>query len=381
MDYQTRLSRLRQSMHDQAIDLLFLPISADLQYLTGIPRDMPNFGLTMYNGRWLEGALISETGTPLIVLPRMTAEFHLDGLVSGDVHVINDQENPVTVAQDLLQAFALGSAPRIAIGNTAYAETTVWFQSLIPGARFVHASELMRPLRRIKSPEEIQVMREAGAITEAAFTDVLAHLKHGMTEFEISAEVDLQLRRHGALGPSFVTSMYNSGPNHRLDLGLANTLRGAPLVPPIALLFDFGGVHNGYCYDFGRTVFFGEPDAEMLKIFNTIMAAQTAGIAAMRAGEESCEAVDRAARTVVENASYGPYFRHRLGHSIGLDVHEPPFLIAGDTTLIEEGMAFTIEPSILVPGGYAARIEDIVIARPGGGEPLTRGFLTLAVIS
>ena len=381
MDYQTRLSRLRQSMHDQAIDLLFLPISADLQYLTGIPRDMPNFGMTMYNGRWLEGALIRPTGTPLIVLPRMTAEFHLDGLVSGDVHVINDQENPVTVAQDLLQAFALGSAPRIAIGNTAYSETTVWFQSLIPGARFVHASELMRPLRRIKSPEEIQVMREAGAITEAAFTDVLAHLKHGMTEFEISAEVDLQLRRHGALGPSFVTSMYNSGPNHRLDLGLANTLRGAPLVPPIALLFDFGGVHNGYCYDFGRTVFFGEPDAEMLKIFNTIMAAQTAGIEAMRAGEVSCEAVDRAARTVVKDAGYGPYFRHRLGHSIGLDVHEPPFLIASDTTLIEEGMAFTIEPSILVPGGYAARIEDIVIARPGGGEPLTRGFLTLAVIS
>jgi Xaa-Pro aminopeptidase len=380
MDYQTRLLKLRQAMHDLAIDLLFLPISADLQYLTGIPRDMPNFGLTMYNGRWLEGALFSQTGAPVIVLPRMTAEFHLDGLVSGDVRVIRDQEDPLTVAQDLLKTFALGSTPRIAIGNTAYAETTVWLQTLIPGARFVHASDLMRPLRRIKSPEEIQVMREAGAITEAAFTDVIAHLKHGMTEFEINAEVDLQLHRHGALGPSFVTSMYNSGPNHRLDLGLANTLRGAPLVPPVALLFDFGGAYNGYCYDFGRTVFFGEPDAEMLKIFNTIMAAQTAGINAMRAGQVTCEEVDRAARAVVEDAGYGPYFRHRLGHSIGLDVHEPPFLIAGDKTVIQEGMAFTIEPSILVPGGFAARIEDIIIARPDGGEPLTRGFLSLTVI-
>ena len=228
MDYSTRLLNLRQAMHDQTIDLLFLPISADLQYLTGIPRDMPNFGLTMYNGRWLEGALISQTSAPVIVLPRMTAEFHLDGLVSGDVRVIRDQEDPLTVAQELLKKFTLGSTPRIAIGNTAYAETAVWLQTLIPDARFIHASDLMRPLRRIKSAEEIQVMREAGAVTEAAFADVLGHLKHGMTEFEINAEVDLQLHRHGALGPSFVTSMYNSGPNHRLDLGLACLLYTSP---------------------------------------------------------------------------------------------------------------------------------------------------------
>ena len=198
---------------------------------------------------------------------------------------------------------------------------------------------------------------------------------------DINAEVDLQLRKHGALGPSFVTTMYNSGPNHALGLGHANTLRGAPLNPPVALLFDFGAAYKGYSYDFGRTAFFGEPDAEMQRIYDTIMQAQAAGIKALRSGSTTCEQVDRAARKVVEDAGYGPHFRHRLGHSIGLDVHEPPFLAAGDTTPIEEGMAFTIEPSILVPGGYAARVEDIIIAHPNGGEPLTRGFQSLIVIA
>ncbi len=380
MDYQARLTRLQQAMQAASVDLMFLPISADLGYLTGIPRDMPNYGSLIYNGRWLEGALIGQSGAPLIVLPRMTAEFHLEGLVGGTTRVIADRDDPLAVAREVLATFPLPAAPRIAIGNTALAETTVWLQTLMPAAHFANASDLVRPLRRIKSADEIAIMREAGAITEAAFADVIAHLKHGMTEYDINAEVDLQLHRHGALGPSFVTSMYNSGPNHHLGLGHANTLRGAPLLPPVALLFDFGAAYQGYCYDFGRTVFFGEPNVEMRRIFDTIMHTQAAGIAALRAGETTCEAVDRAARAVVEAAGYGAHFRHRLGHSIGMDVHEPPFLSAGDTTPVEDGMAFTIEPSILVPGGYAARIEDIIIARPGGGDPLTHSFQTLTVI-
>ena len=380
MDYQARLGHLQQAMQDSAIELVFLPISADLQYLTGIPRDMPNYGITMYNGRWLEGALIGQSGDMLFVLPRMTAVFHLDGKVSGEVRVISDQDDPLTVGRDILKGFPLGASPRIAVGNTAYAETTVGLQTLIPAAKFVNASDLMRPLRQIKSPDEIAIMREAGEVTEAAFTDVIARLKHGMTEYEINAEVDLQLHRHGALGPSFVTSMYNSGPNHHLELGHANTLRGTPLMPPVALLFDFGAAYEGYCYDFGRTVFFGEPDADMQRVYNTIMQSQAAGIQAMRAGEVTCEQVDRAARSVVEAAGYGEYFRHRLGHGIGMDVHEPPFLVKGNSTPIQAEMAFTIEPSILVPGGYAARVEDIIIAREGGGEPLTRGFQSLIVI-
>lgn len=381
MNYSERLARLRQAMHAAHIDLIFLPISADLQYLTGIQRDMPNFGMTLYPGRWLEGAFIGQSVGPIITLPRMTAEFHAPSSDLGEMRVLPDQGDVSAFAKAVLGSFALGTAPRIAVGNYAWAESVVALQTLLPNAVFSNAADLIRPLRRIKSDEEIAVLRQAGQITETAFAAVLDQLKIGMTEVEICAEVDLQLRRHGALGPSFTTAMYNSGPNRPVALGHANTYKNTPLVPPVALLFDFGAVLEGYCYDFGRTVFFGAPDAEMLRVFDTIIASQAAGIAALKAGAATCEDVDRAARRVVEAAGYGAGFRHRLGHGIGLDVHEPPFLTEGDQTLLEDGMAFTIEPSIFAPSGYAARIEDIVIARTDGGERLTRGFLDLSVIA
>jgi len=381
MDYHGRINRFRQQLATAGVDVAFLPISADLEYLTGIPRDMPNFGATLYPGRWLEGAFISQTAGPILTLPRMTAEFHLQGATSGDVRVIHDRDDPFALAREVLQAFKLPDQPRVALGNFAWAETTINLQKLLPAAIFSSATDLLRPLRRLKAPDEIEAMRRAGAVTEAAYTATLKQLKHGMSEAEISAEIDYQLRMHGALGPSFVTTMYNSGPHHKLDLGHANKLRTAPLNPPVSLLFDFGAAFEGYCYDYGRTVFFGDPPAEMINIYNTIIAAQAAGIKALKAGAATCQDADRAARAVVINAGYGPYFRHRLGHGIGMDVHEPPFLTEGDTTPLQDGMTFTIEPSILYPDGYAARVEDIIVARPNGGEPLTTGYQTLTVIA
>jgi Xaa-Pro dipeptidase len=363
-----------------SVDVAFLPVSADLQYLTGIPRDMPNYGAVLYPGRWMEGAWVGQSAGPIVTLPRMTAEFHMEGVSLGDVRVIADRDDPFAVARGVLETFKLGDKPRIAIGNHAWAETTIGLQKLLPGAIFSSATDLTRPLRRIKSQEELDVLRRAGAVTEAAFTEVLKKLRHGMSEEEMSAEVDLQLRKHGAIGPSFVTAMYNSGPNLKLELGHANTHRSTPLNPPVALLFDFGAAYEGYCYDYGRTVFFGEPTAEMKKVHGTIMSAQAAGIKALRAGAATCQDADRAARAVVIDAGFGPNFRHRLGHGIGMDVHEPPFLTEGDTTRLEEGMCFTIEPSIMDANGFSARVEDIIVARPSGGEPLTKGFQTLQVI-
>lgn len=363
-----------------SIDVVFLPISADLQYLTGIPRDMPNYGAVLYPGRWMEGAFIGQSVGPIITLPRMTAEFHLQGMVSGDVRVIKDQDDPFALARDLFNLFKLGDKPRIALGNVAWAETTVALQGLYPGAIFSNAGDLIRPLRQIKDQDEIEALRHAGMVTEAAFTDVLPKLRLGMTQLEIMSEVDFQMRKHGAIGPSFTTAMYNRGPNHQPGLGHANTLQNIPLLPPVALLFDFGAAVDGFCYDYGRTVFFGEPTAEAHKIYDTIMSSQAAGIRALRAGAATCQEVDRTARKVVEDAGYGPFFRHRLGHGIGMDVHEPPFLTEGDTTTLQEGMCFTIEPSIMTTG-FGARVEDIIVARPAGGEPLTKGSQTLIVVS
>jgi Xaa-Pro dipeptidase len=380
MNYTERLAAYEAQVGQQA-DLVFIPVSADLQYLTGVPRDFPNFGAVLHPGAWIEGLWLAPGHAPILTLPRMTAEFGgLVGQGNVELRVLGDWDDPAAMVRDIVQTFGLTGDLRIAISDRAYGETVSRLQRIFPTARFSSATDLLRPLRRIKSLAEIDMMGRAGAITEAAFTDVLKALKHGMTELEVISEVDFQLKRHGALGPSFTTSLYNVGPNHELIFGQREKVWHRKLLPPVSILFDFGAIYEGYCYDFGRTVAFGEPDADFQRVYNLVMASQRAGIAAMRAGQVTAAEVDAAARHVIADAGLGAAFRHRLGHSIGLDVHEPPFLTAGDETVLEEGMLFTVEPSILQEGKCSARVEDVVVARPEGGEPLTRGFQTLVVV-
>ena len=364
-----------------AADLAFFPRSADLQYLTGVPRDVPNFGAVLHPGAWLEGAWFPPSGAPLLALPRMTAEF---GAVAGTddvrLHVLQDHDDPADMVRGFLRAFSLPQRPRIAIGDATHGSTVSALQTLLPDATFLSASDLLRPLRVVKSDAEIDAMRRAGEVTEAAFADVLARLEHGMTELDVVTEVDHQLRRHGSLGPSFTTSLYTSGPHHPLLFGQREATWRRKLTPPVSVLFDFGAILDGYCYDFGRTVFFGEPDASYREVFGLVMASQAAGIAALRAGRATAADADRAARAVIAEAGHGEEFRHRLGHGIGLDVHEPPFLTAGDDTPLREGMLFTVEPSITRFDTFSARVEDVVVVRPDGGEPLTTGFRGLLVV-
>jgi len=381
MSHSDRIRRFQDVLNGQA-DLAFLPISADLQYLTGVPRDVPNYGLTIHPGDWLEGAFITPQHQPVLPLPRMSAEFgglsRLEGTI--DLRVLGDWDDPAVLAADIIKGFNLPAAPRVAISDQTRGETIVALQTILPDAKFISATKILRKLRTIKDADEIATMRRAGEITEAAFADVIKNLKLGMTELEVVQEVNFQLRRHGSLGESFTTSLYNSGPNHPLMFG--NRLASWPrvLTAPVSILFDFGAIYEGFCYDFGRTVSFGEPNAEFQRVYDLIMASQAAGIAALKAGEATTSQVDAIARQVIEEGGYGKWFRHRLGHGIGMDVHEPPFLTKGDETPLQEGMLFTIEPSITQDNSFSARVEDIVVVRPGGGEPLTRGFQSLIVI-
>jgi Xaa-Pro aminopeptidase len=379
MNYPDRLQRFQSILGDQT-DLAFLPISADLQYLTGIPRDMPNFGVTIHPGEWLQGAWLTPTDGPVLTVPRMTAEFGgLDRLPNAQMRVLGDWDDPLTFARDLLAEFALPAKPRIAVSDRAHAQTLVMLQTLLPEAVFHSATDLLRPLRVIKDQDEIAAMRRAGEITEAAFRAVLGRLRPGMTELDVMVEVDYQLKQHGALGSSFTIAMYNSGPAHPLIFGQPERKWHRPLNPPVALLFDFGAIYEGYCYDFGRTVAFGEPDEEFRVVFELVMASQAAGIRALRAGA-TAEQADAAARQVIVAGGYGEAFRHRLGHGIGLDVHEPPFLTQGDASALREGMLFTVEPSITLFDRCSARVEDVVLVTTNGGEPLTQSFQTLQVV-
>jgi Xaa-Pro dipeptidase len=380
MSFIDRIQRFQKSIVGK-VDVVFLPISTDLEYLTGVPRDIPNYGAVMHPGAWLEGAWLTPNDEPILLLPRMTAELGgLDQIKGIDIRVLGDWDDPANLVRDILKGFSIPAKPRVAISNQTTGETVVNLQKIIPDAQFMSATDLLRPLRVIKSEEEIATMRRAGAITEAAFADVLKQLRHGMTELEVMSEVDYQMRKHGSLGPSFTTSFYNSGPNHPMRFGQRLETWPRVLTPPVSILFDFGAVLDGFCYDYGRTVSFGEPSEEFQRVYKLVMASQAAGIATLKAGQATTSQVDAAARKVIEDAGYGEMFRHRLGHGIGMDVHEPPFLTKGDETPLQEGMLFTIEPSITQLNTFSSRVEDVVVARPSGGEPLTRGYQELIII-
>ena len=380
MTYESRLKQFQEKLGGEA-DLAFFPISADLQYLTGVPRDIPNYGNVMHPGAWLEGAWMTPNQAPILPLPRMTAEFGgLENLSGIEIRVLGDWDDPATMVKNIIEHFNLPAKPRVAIADKTEGETVIRLQEILPDAVFVSGTDILRQMRVIKDEDEINTMRKAGEITEAAFADVISNLKMGMTELELVQEINFQLRRHGSLGPSFTTSLYNSGPNHPLLFGQRMETWKRKLTAPVSVLTDFGAIYEGYCYDFGRTISFGEPEEELIKVHRLIMESQAAGIAALKSGENTTTQADAAARKVIEDAGYGETFRHRLGHGIGMDVHEPPFLTNGDETPLQEGMLFTIEPSITQFNTFSARVEDVVVARPGGGEKLTSGFQDLIVV-
>ena len=379
IDYAARLQSVQACMAKHEVDLLFLSRSANLHYVTGIPRDEPNFGNTIYPGEWLTGAWIPKNGMPILTLPRMLAQFHMGSVGDYDVRILPDAGDPLDMVQEVLDSLSIEGVVNIAVEDRSWAELLLNLKKVLPSANTTLASALLMPLRVIKDEDEVAVMRKAGEITEAAFAATLPKLRHGMTNLDLISEVQYQLKKHGAQTDSFVTAFYNMGPTYPFDFKNREEVLQVPLEPPVAVSYDMGGVYEGYCYDYGRSIFFGEPDDEYRRVHELVMGAQAAGIAALKVGN-TCEEADRAARAVIEEGGYGEAFMHRLGHAIGMDVHETPFLTSGDTTVLEEGMCFTAEPSIFIPHKLGCRVEDVIVVRPDGGEKLTGGYQALQVV-
>jgi D-alanyl-D-alanine dipeptidase len=202
----------------------------------------------------------------------------------------------------------------------------------------------------------------------------------GQSELDVAYEIDRLMMRHGADGSSFVTNVWQMGPAEVRQLAMKASRR--PLERGNSLSFDFGSARGGYCYDFGRSVYLGEPPAEYRRVHALVMEAAQVGIEALQAGQRTAEEVDGLARAVIADGGYAEWFRHRLGHGIGLDVHEPPYLDRGDQSVLQQGMCFTVEPSIFVPGRFGARTEDVVVVGgAGGGRLLTSYRRDLQVIA
>ena len=240
---------------------------------------------------------------------------------------------------------------------------------LIPYGRCINS------FRSVKESWELDRMRAAQQITDLAFTQVLPRIKAGMTEKQLQAELIYCLYKNGAEGLAF-DPIVVSGPNTSLPHGVAGdrVIREGDFIT-----MDFGVILNGYCSDMTRTVAVGFATDEMRQVYETVLAAQAAGIAATRAGVTGSE-IDGAARKVINDAGYGQYFGHGYGHSIGMECHEAPNCNPSGKTPMEVNMVSSAEPGIYLPGKFGVRIEDLVIFTADGCENMTRSPKNLLIV-
>ncbi len=381
MNYEQRIQKARAQMERLGIDLLYLAPGANAQYLSGWRRNRPHFGNVNYPGGWVQGLFLGLRHEPILAVPRMVAEFDLEPTTSLDVRVLPDQGDPEAFLGDLLRGFEprLGA---IAIENRAWSEQALALRRVRPDVEVRLASDVIAPLRMVKEPEEVEVMQSAARIVDQAMTEIVSFLApdSGQTELDVAYEIDQLMVRHGADGSSFVTNVWQMGPAEKRPLAMKASRR--PLERGNSLSFDFGSTVGGYCYDFGRSVYLGEPPPEYRTAHALVMLAAQRGIEALQAGPRTAQDVNALAREVIEDGGYGDWFRHRLGHGIGLDVHEPPYLDRGDASVLEQGMCFTVEPSIFIPGKFGARTEDVVVVGgPEGGRVLTTYRRDLQVVA
>jgi Xaa-Pro aminopeptidase len=363
-DYAERRGRLAERMEAEGVDALFLAPSADLEYLTGVERQVPNFGEASYAHGWVTGAFFRPGADPVFLFPRMFAAFDLREQPDGEVIVVSELDDG-PAAFERVAAF-LGAAT-IAVGDRVWAETTLNLGRAVGFDRLRTGSRIVNELRRVKTAEELEAMGRAIATVEQTMTAVSPLVVPGVSMLDLVEAVEHELRVAGSRCPSFTTHMFTGLGDDDYDSGTATARR--PIPEGTSVMFDFGGVVDGYCSDFGRTIYCGEPSDEYREIYEVMLAAQAAGLAAASAGTPARE-VNAACRQPIEEAGLGEHFRHRMGHGIGMDVHERPFISTEDETPLEPGMTFTDEPSIIIPGRFSLRIEDIVVCEEGGGRKL-----------
>lgn len=380
MNYERRIAELRRRMAEAGVDLVYLTRGANLFYLAGIRRKLEHGTDHNAYGDWACGAYIGPTGGIVLLAPRMGGAFYeqeaTDKPWIAQVRLIQESEHPADVLAQTLRA---SDAPRrIAVDERTWAQQTLAIQAIVPEAQLSLASALIDPMRMIKDADELEAMRRASALADLVFTRSLPILRPGVTEYEVAREVDYQFQLAGAEYTSFETGITFTG----AAAATARTMRTGQrtLQYGDSITFDFGCVLDGYCSDFGRSAFLGAPPDEYVRVHNLVLESQAAAMRAMKAGQCTAAEANRIARAVIAEAGYDAGFTHRLGHGIGVTVHEPPFLDVMDHTVLQPNMCFTVEPSVRVPGRFGNRVEDVVLVTETGGVSLNQAPHDLVVI-
>lgn len=349
--YAERRARATQAVEGAGLAGFLVTPGPDLVYLTGhAPPPLERLTLLA----------LSPDSAPLLLVPaleRPAAEAAL-GTEGVQIRAWADGEDPYAIVAGFL------GGERYAISDQARAAHLLALERASP-ATFVAAGEALPPLRIVKDADEIRALREAGLGADGAFAEVVGSPFAGRREREIASELDRLLRERGHRTVDF--TIVGSGPNGASPHHEAGQ---RTIQPGDAVVMDFGGVHGtGYCSDITRTVFVGTPTEEQLAVYDVVRLAQQAAFEAVRPGVPAQE-VDRAARRVIAEAGYGDHFIHRTGHGIGIEVHEPPYIVEGNESPLGPGMTFSDEPGIYLPGRFGVRIEDQVVVTPDGAERL-----------
>lgn len=349
-----RLHDAAAAARERGIDALLITPSPDYAYLLG------------YRAPVLERLtclVVRPDAEPVLILPRLEeplARHELAELADTLTLIAwEETDDPFLLVQQLL-----AGSSRVAVQDQMWARFVLRLRAVLDPTSLVEAGPTMSALRRVKSADEVERLRQAARAADAAMLAITRERLSGRTEADVSARIRSLLLEHGHQTADFaiVASGPNSASPHH-DPGERVIGSGD------AVVLDIGGSLSGYGSDTTRTAFVGQPPPEFAALYAVLQEAQRAACAAVRPGVP-CSEIDAVARRIIDEAGYGEAFIHRTGHGIGLDVHEDPYIVSGNDLVLEAGMTFSIEPGVYLPGRFGMRIEDIVAVTPDGVERL-----------
>lgn len=366
--YLSRQSRLNKILEQENLSALALNPGPSLSYLTGLQFHLMERPIL---------ALFSPDHNPVLVIPELE-----QAKVSGlpfPLEVYMYGEDPGKWPQSFRQAALAAGVKGKAVGIEPTRLRLLEFRMLkrvVPDSRFHSAESVLSELRVRKDAEEISALRQAVLIAQNALQATLPVIKPGITERQVASELTVQLMRNGSDFDVAFTPIVSGGPNSANPHASPSD---RPLQVGDLLVIDWGALHQGYTSDITRTFAIGAVEAEYARIAEIVEKANASAREVVRPGIPT-EAVDQAARSVIDQSGYGQYFIHRTGHGIGIEGHEAPYIRSGNKAMLEPGMTFTIEPGIYLPDRGGVRIEDNIVVTAAGSESLTdlpRQLITL----
>jgi len=356
MNFQGRLDTLNYYLQEEEIDLALITTPSNVFYYTGFQCEP--------HERFLALVIDRRQNKTCLFVPALDKDMAMEQSYIQDIIGISDEQSPFDVLKENLTTDVTSIGIEMKTMNVFQYEH---LQDIFSKASFTDVGPQVNSQRLIKSRAEIDLMVEAVDIIEKVMAEGIKHLKLGMTEAEFVAELEYLMRKFGADGPSFSTIAL-FGEKSALPHGSPGDRK---LQNGDFVLIDMGVVKNGYCSDTTRTFIFGEASEKQKEIYNIVLEATNKGIEAVKAGIP-LKTFDIASRDVIKSYGYDEYFNNRVGHGLGIDVHEEPSIHEKNEDIAREGYVFTIEPGIYIPGFGGVRIEDeVYINEKGEVEVLT----------